>query len=426
MRRVALLTNFVSPYRVPVLRRIAESCGLTVFVNGLSEFDRQWNTKADGLDVRLTKTWTRKRTLHHTEPVAFEEVVSQHIPIGLLVDLVRHRPDVIISGELGPRSIVAMLFGRLFRTPVILWTYHSHASSAGTGGKRLAVWRWLLKRCHAVVGMGTQAHEVLLGLGVPEEKIFDGWNAPDVATLQARLAAPDSASHAEALRSRYGDGRKIAVVLGRLVPLKGIPELLAAWAKLPGAVKDQWRLVFVGNGPYESMVQECTDESVVAVGPVSPEEVPDWFRAADLHVFASLGDVWGLVVNEALLCSTPTLCSSLAGCSDDLIVDGENGLLFQPGDPDQCAAGLLRALEHPDLPALGRAGKASAERCTVEGFAAGFLNAIAFVDGDEPSSEPETARDSTPGANPTEPSAPMPKDPLPATETSTTQQRKAS
>lgn len=404
MPRVALLTNFVSPYRAPVFRRIAAEHSLRILVNSKSEFDRSWDTEYSDLDVRVTKTWTRRRTIQHTEPVPFEEVVSQHLPLGLFWSLLRYRPDVIVSGELGPRSIVATIYGKLFRVPVVLWSYHSRASSAGTRPRRRAVWKWLLKRCTAVVGMGTQAREVLVENGVPEGRIFDAWNAPDVSSIEARLQDPKLPSRVEAIRAQFADDRRMAVVIGRLVPLKGISELLSGWRELPDDVRSRWRLVFVGDGPLRSLICDSGDQSIVHAGAVSPTEVTDWFRAADLHVFASLGDVWGLVVNEALLCSTPTLCSSLAGACEDLIEHGVNGLVFDPGNPESRVARLQEALEHHDLGSLGRAGRASAQACTVDRFARGFLDAIHFAgsDGKVLESAPETSP-APPGASEPQP-----------------------
>lgn len=373
--RVTFLTNFVSPYRVPVLRCLAQRFDLSILVNVHTEFDRHWRTETDDLDVSVTRTWTRRRTVQHTTPVAYEEVLSQHIPTRLIRDLRRKRPDAIISGELGLRSMCAVVYGKLFGVPVILWSYHSR-TSIHSGGLRRWIRCRLLGLSTRVVGMGTQAREVLRSLGVADEKIHDAWNTTDVGGHERRRATVEHAEGRARILRDYGKGRRIALVLGRLIPLKGIPELLDAWAQVPGAVRDEWTLVFVGSGPFEELVASKSDMGVQLHGHVKPEEVADWFSASDLHIFASLGDVWGLVVNESMLSGTATLCSIHAGCSDDLIEDDQNGLLFDPADPEACAQGLERALSHRDLPAMGRAAQRSAQECSVDRFAGGFISAV--------------------------------------------------
>jgi glycosyltransferase involved in cell wall biosynthesis len=65
------------------------------------------------------------------------------------------------------------------------------------------------------------------------------------------------------------------------------------------------------------------------------------YRSADLFVFPTLEDVWGLVVNEALWAGLPVICSKYAGCAPEL-VPPEN--VFDPMSPEDFDAALARAL----------------------------------------------------------------------------------
>ena len=228
--RVAFLTNFVSPYRRPVYESLGRTEGwdFRVFTNAATEFDRHWEVDTSQLDVVVSKTWTKRRTIQHEVPVAYEEVVSLHVPTGLFGDLRRFRPDIILSSELGPRTIVASAYGALHRVPVGIWSYHSRTSAA-CGAKQLRVRRALLGRAAVAIGMGTQAREVLRGWGVEDERIVDALNTTDLTTLESRLAAPEIDGRAQAIKDRIAPGKRIALVLGRLIPLKGIPELLESW-----------------------------------------------------------------------------------------------------------------------------------------------------------------------------------------------------
>ena len=111
--RVALLTNILSPYRMPAFRALGQTPGwrLRVFVNARSEFDRDWQVDNEGLDVVQlpgAARVRRGRTLHLPSPFAF------------LRALRRFRPDAVISAELGARTLLAWLYCLLFRVPLTI------------------------------------------------------------------------------------------------------------------------------------------------------------------------------------------------------------------------------------------------------------------------------------------------------------------
>jgi len=372
--RVAFLTNIVSPYRRPVLERLAATNGWTlrVLVNSNSEFDRTWKVDTSKLDVVCSRSISIPRPVVSLRPKPFLQMITLHFPLGLWSDLRRFRPDAIISHELGPRSLVAALYARLHRIPLVIWAYQSRIS-ATQGRCRALVRRLLLGRADRVVGMGTQAREVLEGWGVPSERIVDAHNTPDVEGIQAALISQGLEEHARRIRREVGRGRRLALVVGRLIPLKGIHEILESWSRLDESLRRQWCLVFAGSGPLASLVDSHAGADIARVGDVPVENMPAWYRAADLHVFPTRGDVWGLVVNEAMLCGVPTICSIHAGCHDNLVEDGVNGFTFDPAAGD---TELRQALEHEDLASLGRRARHDAQRFNPETLAASFRTAL--------------------------------------------------
>jgi glycosyltransferase involved in cell wall biosynthesis len=170
------------------------------------------------------------------------------------------------------------------------------------------------------------------------------------------------------------------LVVGRLIRAKGIGPLLDAWNQLPRRVRMRWTLLFVGDGPLAAELRRATEAcqpgEIVSLPAVQPEDLPAYYSASQILLFPSLGDPWGLVVNEAFACSRPVVCSSLAGCADDLMLPGENGWITNPSVPGDLTATLLEALEHPDLRQLGVQARHSVERFSPERMAAGILRAV--------------------------------------------------
>ena len=379
--KIAICTNFVSPYRAPVFSEIAKQSGadVRVFVSTRMEQDRLWNAPlCDRFRVVRSRTITRTRVQKSARHGGFKQVLERHIPIGLPSDLCRYAPDVILSGELGVRTLMAMATARVLNVPVIPWTYHPVAQ-AESAHAALGIKRALARRAPAIIGMGTQARQVLRSLGCHDQRIFDAWNAADTNAIERRIASSVHARNVDKIRARYSNQR-LAVVVGRLVPMKGIEQLLAAWNRLAPKIRKGWRLVFIGSGPLYEKIEDHSDLGIHAIGHIDPLEMADWYAAADLHIFASMGDPWGLVVNEAMQCATPTLCSTLAGCYNDLVRDGINNLAFDPALPtDRVAQSLARSLMHHDLTGMGRRAAADIRSITPASMARGMLRAVDFV-----------------------------------------------
>jgi hypothetical protein len=380
--RVALLISIPAPYRIPVYRALAETPGwrLRIFASAESEFDRSWRVDAKDLDIETPQSIALRQRVAGHGAAGVARVVTRHLPIGLFAALCRFAPDVVIGGELGLRSLVALVYARLMRRPLVIWTYHARATAAQAGRLRRGWRRWLLARADAVVGMGIQTREVLEGLGVPPERLFDAPNAHDRDASQRALARLDPARHPTTLRVGLGCRSRIALVVGRLVPSKGISPLLEAWEALPDDLRDEWTLLFVGSGPCEAEIDRARARhapgAILRVPAVQPDEVVDFYAAADLLVFPTLWEPWGLVVNEAFACGLPVLCSRLAGCADDLIEPGRNGWLFDPTHAEGFTDALIEALTCADLRGLGDAARRRAERFGPERMAQGLRDAV--------------------------------------------------
>ncbi|MCD6383904.1 MAG: glycosyltransferase, partial [Thermoplasmata archaeon] len=82
---------------------------------------------------------------------------------------------------------------------------------------------------------------------------------------------------------------------------------------------------------------------VKLIGYVEDEAIPYWMSAADLFVFPSLYESFGLVVLESLACGTPAV-ATVNGGSEEIITSESYGLLVPPSDPESLAEGILEGL----------------------------------------------------------------------------------
>jgi phosphatidylinositol alpha-mannosyltransferase len=151
---------------------------------------------------------------------------------------------------------------------------------------------------------------------------------------------------------RFPKDRPKILFLGRLDPRKGLDKLLKAYPfikkQLPRAI-----LIVVGSGSssahYKSMIPKCYRDSVFFEGRVSADMVPRYYATADVYVSpATGGEVFGIVLTEAMATGTPVVASDIPGYNE-VVKDGTNGLLCNPHDAEDIAQKVVQILTNVDL-----------------------------------------------------------------------------
>jgi D-inositol-3-phosphate glycosyltransferase len=139
------------------------------------------------------------------------------------------------------------------------------------------------------------------------------------------------------------NGDEIILFVGRIVPIKGIDKLLMAMTYLEK--REKIKLVVIGGDQHcEEEVKRLKaltrrleiDDSVDFLGLVDQEELPYFYSAADLCVFPSYYESFGLVALESLACGTPVVATRVGGI-EGVIREGETGYVVKDNAPDRLA-----------------------------------------------------------------------------------------
>lgn len=140
------------------------------------------------------------------------------------------------------------------------------------------------------------------------------------------------------------ENKKIALAVGRFIPLKRYDCLIKAWKDMP----DDCFLYLIGGGEerenYENLIRSLDVRNIELIDFLAPEKLNDYFIAADLFVHPSETETWGLVINEAMAKGCPVIATDRCVAGVELIRDGEEGFLTEVGGADALHEKMLRIL----------------------------------------------------------------------------------
>jgi spore coat protein SA len=264
------------------------------------------------------------------------------------------------------------------------WVRFNHPYAVGVGaalandGARLwgsylhcedwRVWKlldaWLPKRCDLVTCLSEDTRRDVVAR-CPESDHDDNVVIPmgiDLARIDRVQTGRD------ALRKRLGiaDDEVLVLFAGVAIARKGISEAVDAWRSL-GEEGKRARLLFLSKpvdpveaGRISDLVS--SDRRVAHLPAVPYEEMPDYYRAADVFFFPTRREGFGIVVAEAMACGLPVVTTRARGVRE-VVVEGETALQADVQDRVGLARALGRAIADPALrERLGKAGRARVER----------------------------------------------------------------
>ena len=293
-------------------------------------------------------------------------------------------------------ALGASLAARSLGVHVVVMT-DSHHASGDNGELAVAFKSQLMRLADAAFVAGSTHRAFMRRLGMPAERIFDGY---DVVDNDYFIRASDAVrADATAWRLRLGLPERYLLSLGRLVRKKNIGAIIRAYAQLVAVgAHEGHRLVIVGSGPERDNLMALALSLGLPVvlhesgkhPEVSPlvnagvhfypfaqvNETPAFYALAKAFVLASRTDEWGLVINEAMACGLPVVVSRSVGAAPDLVRPGETGFRFYADNHEELALCLERLCRRDaEAERLGQNSRVEISRWSVSRFTAGALGA---------------------------------------------------
>ncbi len=126
------------------------------------------------------------------------------------------------------------------------------------------------------------------------------------------------------------------IFIGRFAPEKNIFTLLESFKEI-SKNNNEWGLLLLGDGPLKEdiisfIIDNKLEDKIQLQGFIQQDEIVKYLVVSDVFILPSLSEPWGLVVNEAMLCSKPVIVSNRCGCETELVNEGVNGFSFDPNN----------------------------------------------------------------------------------------------
>lgn len=329
--KVVYWNNIPAPYMVERFNALAErgNIDFEAWFNDRTEGDRSWMVEE--------QSW---RFSYRYVPTINVGGKHLHIPYPLFL---RQMPEVLVSLYAEPSYLVGWVAAKMRGVRTAFWCQVTMDSWV-----RRRRWKEWLKsavfpRVDALLGSGEDSRQFAMRYGVNADQAICLPHSIDVDHYRngAQAALPSRRE----IRSELGLRGTTFIYVGRLWWGKGLECLLESFELVQKKCRNEVSLLIVGDGELESQLRNrCVErdiKNVVFTGFQQKPDVPRYYAAADVFVFPTLGDPYGLVVDEAMASALPVISTTAAGEIKERIEEGKNGFLVPPGD----SAALASAME---------------------------------------------------------------------------------
>ncbi|MCH8877291.1 MAG: glycosyltransferase family 4 protein [Chloroflexi bacterium] len=221
-------------------------------------------------------------------------------------------------------------------------------------GPTMRLINWTLRtsaeKIDAVIVVSNESRtQVIRHYQIPKERVHVVYNAPD----DIFRPLPEKKTIQEDLRRRYSIPEKFVLCMGRLQPHKNIRGMLRAWAQVGKEVRRHYPLVILGRKHWrfhdvfellESL--NLKDEVIILDKYIPVEDLVLFMNAAEVFVFPSLFEGFGLPLVEAMACGAATIASNATSIPE---IAGDGAMLIDANDPDEMSEAIGLLLSDGDL-----------------------------------------------------------------------------
>ena len=341
--RIAWLLPSAFYYWQPAISKLAQLFPQTTVFTGL------WQGFAPGFENSFAVEVLERKVIQLTRTSTGYGNNFTYLSLNIINRLIRFKPDLIFTSSFGVWTMLALLLKPLAKWRVVI-AYEGSSPSVDYRGSapRLALRRAMVKAADALITNSKAGKAYLIDiLKAKESNVFHQPYEVPATTALVGCTKEDKHSNLHQLQ------RPVFLFVGGIIPRKGLHLLLEACVVLQKQGYRNYTLLVVGDGAQRQELEAFSQTHELAdcvkwAGRVNYGNLGAYFNSADVFVLPTLEDTWGVVVLEAMALGKPVLCSKWAGAAE-MVIEGENGYLFEPQQPEELAKVMRRFIEQPNL-----------------------------------------------------------------------------
>lgn len=281
--------------------------------------------------------------------------IARHLAHSIDVCLQDFPADILHLHTMDPLLLSTRYLSKKYNGKIV-WTNHSSRFSRMTSGSFF--WRLKMKYYTSAID----------GLLAPSQERLETANFLKVKKSMSIANGVDVENFLGVNKSKAREALKIDkdlfVILyaGRFAPVKGVTFLAKSLVTL-NKTTDNFLCIMCGDMPEDRESQTVKDileqgEALSCArfeGFIPNQKLNTYLSACDILVLPSLMEGTSVSILEAMAASRPIVATEVGG-TPELVTDGDNGFLVNPGDSESLVDGLLRAKNHGQLTLLGEQG----------------------------------------------------------------------
>lgn len=323
--KVLFLVNLPAPYRRLFFSELGKKCDLTVIYERASARDRN-------------KKWAEEKNGNYKEIFLKGKKIGDDnsLSLEIIKYLKKGKYDRIVVGMYSTfTAMIAITYLQIKQIPFYLSTDGGFVSEESN--IKYHIKHHFIGAASHWLSTGANATDYLVHYGANRNKVsvypFTSLTKDDLNSAKRYLATDK-----KKLRNKLGmTEEKILLSVGRFTYEGGYGKGYDTLLKVAERLDNTIGIYIVGDEPTEEFIQWKEQKNlkyVHFIGFKEKKELALFYAAADAFILLTKGDVWGLVINEAMSFALPIITTLQCNAGTELVRNGENGYLVNAGDVD--------------------------------------------------------------------------------------------
>lgn len=316
--KVIFLTYSQSPYRVDFFDELSKYVDLTVCYEVKKDDDAKKNNR--------NSTWYGNINNNYKSIfLKNKRIFKMNISFDMIKLIKKNKYDIIVIG--GYSSLTAMFTMEYLKNKKIPFILNTDGGFIKYNENKIKYFikRYFIGMADYYLSTGENANKYLMFYGAKESYIytypFSSLKQNEI--LNKRVSKNDKIL----IRHELNINNKLTFIsIGRFIEIKGFDILL----KSIGQIKDA-QFYIIGDKPkeeYMNIIESNKLDNVYFIDFMKKDKILMYLQASDVFILPTRGDIWGLVINEALASGLPVITTNKCGAGLELIKDNYNGFII--------------------------------------------------------------------------------------------------